>query len=148
MIEQQGKVVGINDGLIQVRLGGMNGCSRCDSGKGCGAGVFGRMLRREPVVLELENDIDASNGEAVIVGINEEVYLRLVVRLYLLPLLAGLAGAALAYYLARLAEVGPIGIDAISLLGGIVSGAAVAVRNRYFSIEFPGPGIVHLLRVN
>ena len=147
MIEQQGKIVAIHSGHARVLLGGMDGCSRCDSGKGCGAGLFGRMLRRKPVVLELENDIDAAAGQAVIVGIEENVYLRLVVRLYLLPLLVGLAGAALAYYLASLYQPGPSWLDLAALLGGVGSGALVSFRNRKLAIEFHRPDIVHLLRI-
>ena len=99
MIEQQGRIVAIANGRASVRLGGMSGCPSCDAGKGCGAGVFGRLLKRNPVELELENGIDAADGQAVMVGISEGIYLRLITRLYLLPLLAGLAGAAVAFYL-------------------------------------------------
>lgn len=147
MIEQQGRIVAAADGRARVRLGGMSGCPSCDQGKGCGAGIFGRMLRRHPVELELENGIGASDGQGVMVGISERIYLRLVARFYLLPLLAGLTGAAVAYYLSRFLTVSQGGSDVVSLVGGIACAAAAVIRNRKVSAEFPERIIVHLLRV-
>ncbi|MEJ2385650.1 MAG: hypothetical protein P8Y54_14930 [Xanthomonadales bacterium] len=53
MIEQQGRVTGAAGSQVRVRLGGTSGCTTCDAGRGCGAGVFGRLLQRRPVELEL-----------------------------------------------------------------------------------------------
>ena len=44
--------------MVQVRVGGQSGCAACDAGKGCGAGLFGKLLRRNPVELELVNEIE------------------------------------------------------------------------------------------
>jgi sigma-E factor negative regulatory protein RseC len=147
MIEQQGRIVAIANGRAKVLLGGMSGCPSCDAGKGCGAGVFGRLLRRNPVVLELENEINARDGQAVMVGISEGIYLRLITRLYLFPLLAALAGAAIAFYFCVRVELGQAGSDVVTLLGGLACGTAAILWNRKVTMEFPGPFIVHLLRV-
>ena len=95
MIEQQGQVISVSGNLVSVRLGGNSGCVACDAGRGCGAGIFGRLLRRKPAVLDLDNAINARVGQPVVVGLPESVFLRLVFHLYMLPLLAGLAGAVL-----------------------------------------------------
>lgn len=147
MIEQQGRIVAVADGYARVRLGGMSGCASCDEGKGCGAGVFGKLLRRNPVELELENSIGALNGQGVMVGIPERLFLSLVYRFYLFPLLAGLAGAAVAYYLSGLIGTSQGSADAVTLLGGLSCAAAAVFINRRFSMEFPEEIIVHLLRV-
>lgn len=147
MIEQQGKVVAVANGRASVLLGGTSGCSSCDAGKGCGAGVFGRWLKRSPVTLELENCINAGQGQPVIVGIPEALYLRLIFRLYLFPLLAALAGAACGYYLSVVISAAPVGTDTITLLCGLAGGTAVMWRNRNDSREFPESFIVHLLRI-
>ena len=147
MIEQQGRVVSVSVDRAQVRLGGTSGCPSCDQGKGCGAGVFGKLLKRNPVVLELENGIDAERGQAVMVGISEGTYLRLVARLYLVPLLAGMSGAAVAYYLSTRVNVSQASSDAITLLCGIACGAVALIRNRKHSMEFHETFIVHLLRI-
>ena len=147
MIEQQGKVVAVANGKASVRLGGNSGCASCDAGRGCGAGVFGRLLKRKPVILELENRVNAEQGQPVMVGIPEALFLRMIARLYLYPLLAAIAGAAFGYYLSVLGESGPVSSDMITLLCGLTGGAAVILWSRNDSMEFPGSFIVHLLRI-
>jgi sigma-E factor negative regulatory protein RseC len=147
MIEQQGSVVAVADGKACVRLGGSSGCSNCAAGRGCGAGVFGRLLKRNPVILELENRVSARQGQPVMVGIPEALFLRMIARLYLYPLLAAIAGAAFGYYLSVLAESSPVSSDMITLLCGLTGGAAVILWNRNGSREFPDSFIVHLLRI-
>ncbi len=105
------------------------------------------MLRRKPVELELENRIGARRGQGVMVGVSERVYLKLVARFYLLPLLAGLLGAAAAYAVSGLMAFGQGAADAFSLAGGIGCAAVAVARNRNVSMEFPGTFIVHLLRI-
>lgn len=147
MIEQQGRVVGVARGKVSVRLGGSSGCARCDAGKGCGAGIFGRLLKRRPVVLEIDNEVDATEGQAVVVGIPEALFLRLIGRLYLLPILAGLSGAAVGHYLARSMALGAAAVDLVTLMAACALGAVAVLRNRAISTEFPQTNIVHLLRV-
>lgn len=131
----------------RVRLGRSSSCARCDAGKGCGAGVFGRLLKRNPVTLDLDNTVNALPGQPVMVGIPETVFLRMVARLYLLPLLAGLAGAAVGHYLSVVGQLSPGGSDALTLLAGLVSGATVMAWKNRGDREFPASLIVHLLRV-
>ncbi len=147
MIEQQGKVVAVAGNLADVRLGGTTGCIRCDAGKGCGAGVFGRLLKRKPAVVSLANTVSAKPGQAVMVGIPETLFLRLAARFYLLPLLAGVAGAAVGHYLSVLSGIAPAGSDAITLLCGLTAGTAVLGWNKTDTREFPESVSVHLLRV-
>jgi sigma-E factor negative regulatory protein RseC len=147
MIEQQGKVISVIDGRACVRLGGASGCSNCDAGRGCGAGVFGRWLKRSPVTLELENRVNARQGQPVMVGIPEALYLRLISRLYLFPLLAAIAGAAIGYYLSVFNGIGPASTDMLTLLSGFTGGSAIIWWNRNDSREFSESIIVHLLRI-
>jgi len=147
MIEQQGKVVAVANGRASVRMGGASGCSSCAAGRGCGAGVFGRLLKRKPVTLQFENRINAEQGQPVMVGIPETLFLRMIARHYLYPLLAGIAGAALGYYLSVLGGLGPVGSDMTTLMCGLAGGAAVLLLNRNNSMEFPESFIVHLLRI-
>ena len=147
MIEQQGVVVASSGGQAQVRLGGRAGCSACDAGRGCGAGIFGRLLRRRPVVLSLENALAAGQGQAVVVGLPETWFLTLVTRFYLYPLLAGLVGAILGHYVSSKFEPGAAVLDAAALLGALLAGMAAVWHNRRWSAEFSGRLDVHLLRV-
>lgn len=147
MIEQQGRVISTADGLAEIRLGGTAGCAMCDAGKGCGAGILGRLFKRKPVTVRLENRVSARSGQPVMVGIPEALYLRLVVRLYLYPLLSGLVGAMVGHYLSGLGGLGGGGTDAITLLAGIASGAAVIHWTRTGVSKFPESLIIRLLRV-
>ena len=147
MIEQQGQAVRAAGARITVRLGGTSGCARCAAGRGCGAGVFGKLLRRRPVELEFENHLGARNGQAVIVGVPEALYLALVARFYLLPLLAGLAGAAIGHYLGGVLGADIAAGDALTLLAAAAAGAAALRWTRNRPVEFLPDSAVHLLRV-
>jgi len=139
-------VVWANDTRVGVRLGGTSGCSACDAGKGCGAGVFGRLLQRKPVTLEADNSVNAAIGQAVMVGLPESLFLALVVRLYLLPLLGGLGGALVGHLLAGNAGLSPANTDLAALAGVVVGIGAVLWLNRRRQIEFPRSIAVHLVR--
>jgi len=146
MIEQQGQVVSVDRGRVAVRLGGSSGCTTCDAGKGCGAGVFGRLLRRRPVVLDFNDELHSRVGQPVIVGLPETLLLRLVFRFYLLPLVAGLAGAAFGHYLAVMnGAVGAL-VDGAALTGAILAGLGAVIASRSRASEFPSENAVHLLR--
>ena len=146
MIEQQGLVVSLKPGRVWVRLGGTTGCTACDAGTGCGAGVFGKLLKRRPVNLEFEDLLDCRVGQSVIVGLPESLFLRLLSRLYLLPLLAGLAGAVLGHYISVNQGMGDLARDALTLFIAAMAGTGVIFWNRQQMNEFPVEDAVHLLR--
>ena len=147
MIEQQGQAVSVSTGTVTVRLGGKTGCAACDAGRGCGAGIFGKLLRRRAVELDFENRVGARRGQGVIVGIPEALLLSLVMRFYLFPLLAGLAGAGLGHYVGVRFGAGTGGSDVLALLFGATAGVLVLRRLRESRVEFPRGSAVHLLRV-
>lgn len=151
MIEQQGLVVAVSGELASVRLGGKSACAACDAGKGCGAGIFGRLLQRKPVVLELRNGPGARVDQAVMVGLPEALFLRLVFSFYLLPLLAGLAGAAIGHYVSVMMLANASASDGITLAGAVLASALVLAwsgrKNRRGLWEFPQEVTVHLLRI-
>jgi sigma-E factor negative regulatory protein RseC len=146
MIEQQGQVVRIENGDASVRIGATSGCPACDAGKGCGAGVFGRLLQRKPATIRVENTIDARVGQSVIVGLPETVYLRLVLLLYALPLLSGLAGAASGHYICVRLAVSAAATDGFTLLAGVLAGAAMIFWGHSQKQEFLQQIAVYLLR--
>jgi len=53
MIEQNVQVVRCAEERIWVRMGSQSGCTACDNGNGCGAGVFAKLLQRKPAIIEL-----------------------------------------------------------------------------------------------
>ena len=147
MIEQQGRVVDATGARVRVRLGGTTGCTACDAGRGCGAGVFGRLLRRRPVELDFDNHVGAEPGQAVMVGLPESLFLALTLRLYLMPLLAGLAGAVLGHWLAHRAGLDGAALDLAAAAGGIGMAALALRRNRRRRMEFSPDRAVKLLDI-
>jgi len=64
-------------------MGSQSGCTACDDGRGCGAGLFAKLLRRKPVVLELaRNDIDVEAGQMLTLAVPEQLFMRLVLASY------------------------------------------------------------------
>jgi sigma-E factor negative regulatory protein RseC len=151
MIEQQGLIVAVAGETASVKLGGSSGCVACDAGRGCGAGIFGRLLQRKPVVLDLHNQVGARLGQAVMVGLPETLFLRLVFSFYLFPLLAGLAGAVIGHYVSVKLQVHSAASDGLALLGAVLAGAFALKWNRQGNekelAEFPQNNTVLLLRV-
>ena len=140
-------MLSVSGDRARVRLGGQSGCPACDAGRGCGAGLFGKLLRRRPVVLDLENHVRAQPSQPVLVGIPEALFVRLVTRMYLLPLLVGLLGAAAAHTLALNFGAGAASADAWTLAGAVAGGAAALFHGRKQAGEFPASFIVHILRI-
>lgn len=130
MLEQRGTILEQAGGLATIRVGPVAGCPACAAGKGCGAGILGRLLQRNAVLVQLENPTSAKPGDVVIVGIPERLFLSLLLRLYLRPLLMGLTGAALGNYFAtRMTNQSGV-IDGFSLLFGLVSAGLGVTWNR------------------
>lgn len=147
MMEQQGEVIAVEATRALVRLGGKSGCAECDAGRGCGAGLFGRMLRRRPVVLSCDNHVQALPGQSVTVGLPEAWFLTLVARFYLFPIVAGLVGGGIGHYVSGELLLGALATDGLTLLAAVLAGAIVLWRNRNWSEQFTGSSGVRLMRV-
>jgi sigma-E factor negative regulatory protein RseC len=134
MIEQQARISQVEAGKATITMASVSGCPACDAGQGCGAGIFGRLVRRNPVSLELNVAGGATQGLApgqlVMVGIPESLFLSLLARLYLLPLLAGLAGAVAGHYLALVFALQGFAQDLLALLGALILFALTLLLRR------------------
>lgn len=129
MIEQQGRIVDLAGTRAIIAIGASSGCLACDAGKGCGAGIFGRMMMRKPLMLELDNPLQLKAGQAVTVGVPESFFLGLLARLYVMPLVGGMSGAALGHYLAVGLNLESAHQDLSALLGALLLAFVVLARN-------------------
>lgn len=123
MIEQNVKVLRCQEKRLWVQMGSQTGCSACENGKGCGAGVFSRLLRRKPVLLELpRNELEIEVGQMVTLAIPEKVYINLLLGSYGWPLLAAMAGAIAGHSLFVHLQLGLELIDMGALVFGVLCG--------------------------
>ena len=131
MIEQNVQVLRCENERLWVRMGARSGCTACDNGKGCGAGLFAKLIRNKPVTLELaRNDLQVESGQMLTIAVPEQVYLKLVFASYGWPLLAALGGAFTGYSLAAWLEFSPVLVDAATLIGGILAGLLIVRSTR------------------
>ena len=144
MISQQGRVVAISDDEVVVHVGGVSGCPTCDAGNGCGAGIFGRLLRDRKTDIRLENSIGAKPGQLVSIGIPENRFLKLVFSLYVLPLIAGLLGVIAGFVISNQFGFNDWVSDLSGLICGVIAAAILLLRGRRMAREFPGDPGVHL----
>ena len=122
MIEQNVQVLRCDNKNLWVRMGTRSGCSACDNGEGCGAGLFSKLMRRKPVTLKLKReDVKVEAGQMLTLAFPEQVYLKMVFASYGWPLIAALAGAFAGYNLGKWLQFTPAIIDSATLLSGILA---------------------------
>lgn len=139
MIEQNVQVVRCQDERLWVRLGSQPGCTVCDEGKGCGAGLFTKLISRKPVELELpRNGLSVLPGQMMTLAFPEQVYIKLVLMSYGWPLLAALAGGLAGHSLGSWLQLGLVQLDMSTLFCGLLGGAIVMrqIRKQNGTAEF------------
>ena len=126
MIEQNVRVLRCQGERMWIRMGSQSGCTACDNGKGCGAGLFAKLLQRKPVEIELaRNDLSIEAGQMLTLAFPEQVYIKLVLASYGWPLLAALSGAFAGHSLSTWLQFGPVLIDICSLVAALLAGGFV-----------------------
>lgn len=126
MIEQNVQIIRRENKTVWVRVGSQSGCSACDNGQGCGAGVFAKLLQRKPVVLALPcQGEDLKVGQMVKLSFPEQLYLKLVLANYGWPLLAALAGGWAGLALMNRFLSSDFLLDMATLLSGLLTAVLV-----------------------
>ena len=126
MIEQNVRVVRCHDERLWVSLGSQSGCSACDNGRGCGAGLFAKLFQRKPVVIELpRNGQYVKAGQMMTLALPEQLYVRLVLASYGWPLIAALAGGVIGNSLATWLHLNSLPSDLTTLAAGLLAAGVV-----------------------
>lgn len=153
MIEQQGQVVRLQAENAYVRVGTTSGCPTCESGKGCGGGIFARLVPKKPVTLEvpiLDDSPHVAVGQQVMLGLPDVFFLRWTGMLFGLPLLMGLAVAALSQWLLsmKFPDFNLFTTDLLVLVSAVMSVALTLlfIRTRAAAM-LKGARQLHLLAV-
>lgn len=124
MIEQNVQVVRCEGDRIWLRMGSQAGCTACENGNGCGAGIFAKLLQTKPVTIVLERkNISVRPGQMVTLAFPEQIYLKMVLAYYGWPLVVALGGAFAGYGLATRFGLEGLSLDIMTLAGGLLSAA-------------------------
>lgn len=101
MIEEQGRVVAVESGAVWVETLRKSTCSSCSANTGCGQGLLDKLgvSGRRGHVRAL-SDLQLRIGDAVVIGVREDLLVRGSLLVYLVPLLGLFAAALLANQLA------------------------------------------------
>jgi sigma-E factor negative regulatory protein RseC len=91
VIEENALVVATEDEYAWVETSRRSSCGSCEA-KGCGTGTLSQVLGRRSQRLRVKNPIAAVTGEQVVLGISEAALLKGSLAVYLVPILALLAG--------------------------------------------------------
>lgn len=118
MLTETGRVVAVETGGLWVETIRQSTCGSCAAQKGCGHGLLNRYSDgKRGYIRVLESEQLAASAcsvdDQVLIAIPEEVILKGSLILYILPLMAMLAGAALGGYLV------PAWGDLAALLGAV-----------------------------
>ena len=129
MIEEQGRVVALEDDRLWVETLRRSACDSCSANKGCGHAVMDRNQAgaRARIKVIAHHAVQASVGDQVVVGIPEGALLRGAMMVYLVPLLCLFAGALLGS-LVQLQSFD------LSLFGGLAGLLVGFLANRWYSV--------------
>jgi sigma-E factor negative regulatory protein RseC len=124
MLEMRAVIVRTDGQYALVQANQANGCEQCN-GKGCGAGKLSQLFCSKPREFRVDNQINASVGDQVIISVAEGAVLRGIGLVYLLPLMLLLVGAILGNVWAE--QIGQRdGYAAVGALFGLAVGFAFA----------------------
>ena len=100
MIEERGEVTAVDPPYATVLTRRSSSCGGCSSKGGCGTGTLSELFAARNQNMKVLNPIDARVGDQVVLGLEEGALLRGSLAVYIVPLLAMLAGGLLGEVLA------------------------------------------------
>ena len=121
MIEEQGLVVAIEGEYAWVETVQSSSCGQCSAKKGCGTAALSSVFDRGSSKIRVLNQIRASTGEQVVLGLNENALLHGAFAVYFVPILSMLLAAGLVQWLWQpVSELVEISAGLIGLAMGLL----------------------------
>lgn len=96
MIEEFAVVTKRFDDHVMLEIERRTACGLCGQKRGCGNATWGKLLRHDSHEFAADSEINVNVGDSVVVGIDERIVLGSAFYLYIVPLMAMLAGTVLA----------------------------------------------------
>jgi sigma-E factor negative regulatory protein RseC len=118
VIEQAARVVKLEQGYAWVEAERKTGCGACAQQKGCGASLFDKLFGVKRARVRALNTLRAEVGDEVVIGVAEQAVLRGSWAVYAVPLLALLAFALGAEWLAVGGELYTAAAAAVGFMAG------------------------------
>lgn len=111
-------------------------CGLCGQTRGCGNSIWGKLFAHRSTAFKANNNINASVGQSVIVGINEQALLWSALLLYILPLVTMLIASILTMQVND-----SNGVVMLAALAGLIVGLlwvkGFTASNQYFVMQQP-----------
>jgi sigma-E factor negative regulatory protein RseC len=111
-------------------------CGLCGQTRGCGNSIWGKLFAHRSTAFKAKNNINATVGQSVIVGINEQALLWSALLLYILPLVTMLSASILVMQFND-----SNGLMMLAALVGLVVGLlwvkGFTTSNQYFVMQQP-----------
>lgn len=101
MLEEHATVVALDNEYAQLEIVRKKPCGLCGKTRGCGVSMWGRVFNHHQKPLRLRNDIQANVGDDVVIGLQEDAFLKSTLYLYGVPLFTLLVGAMLGSFFAQ-----------------------------------------------
>lgn len=147
MIEERARVIGVEGGIAEVVAEQTEACTACSAKGGCGTSLLAGWFPKRRLVFRLSNDIGASAGDTVIIGLEEGYLQRGSALLYAVPLVGLLLGAVIGeQFSMRMGHSSELAAVLMGLLGLI--GALWLVRRLTTAANGGADRGVRLLRVS
>lgn len=111
-------------------------CGLCGQTRGCGNSIWGKLFAHRSTAFKASNGINASVGQSVIVGINEQALLWSALLLYILPLVTMLIASILTMQVND-----SNGVVMLAALAGLIIGLlwvkGFTASHQYFVVQQP-----------
>ncbi|MGB2065225.1 SoxR reducing system protein RseC [Marinomonas gallaica] len=95
MIEENGTVLSIEDGIAEVETIRTSSCTSCRARHGCGHHTIAKVSNSNRMLMKAIATDDLKTGQSVVVGIPEDTLLQASLWMYAVPLLGLVLGASL-----------------------------------------------------
>lgn len=115
MIEETATVVAIDgeDALLQTQR--KSACQSCSVKQGCGTSVLAKVVGRRSSQILIKNTLDASVGDELIIGIDDNALVKGSLLIYAMPVILLLLGALVGEFWAKSNN---LNAELVSIIGG------------------------------
>jgi sigma-E factor negative regulatory protein RseC len=125
-----------NSSIATLEIERKTACGLCGQTRGCGNAIWGKLFAHRSAAFKAKNNINATVGQSVIVGIHEQALLWSALLLYILPLVTMLVASILVMQIND--ANGVVMLAAIcGLVVGLLWVKGFTASNQYFVMQQP-----------